>query len=884
MDLSAGTRLGAYEIVAPLGAGGMGEVYRARDTRLDRCVAIKILPSHLACNSELKNRFEREAKTLSSVAHAHICHLYDVGSQAGVEFLVMELLEGETLASRLQRGALPVPDLLKIGVQIADALAKAHRLGITHRDLKPANIMLTKSGAKLMDFGLAKPAGAGPVVTASSSEAMTATMQSPATPISTVGMVVGTIQYMSPEQIEGKEADARSDVFALGAVLYEMAAGHRAFEGKTQLSVISAILHQHPRPISTAQPAASSSLDFVIRTCLAKDPDERFQTTHDVKLQLSWLLQSGGEAPPPPTTALESRRQMGVIGGLAAALLVALGVLFFKMSGNPPATSSLGPTRFSIMLPAGQDLAVDTTQATMLSPDGRHLAYVGAENGVPRLYVRRLDNFGFVQVPDSEGATFPFFSPNGDWIAFFSQGKLKKAPSDGGNSELICELPTFFGGTWTPQDTIVVALPSYGLATVPATGGALQKVPMNSKEPLYPQGPAWIAGGEWIGFTDYYGVTRRVMAVNLTSGEVRMLLNNAQGASYGADQMVYYWAGAMWAIPFDSHKVAIHGTPVQAASGVMEDNFVGQASASVNGVLAYAPGAVGNFLRNLYLVNRRGVEQKLDVPAAGYIDPAISPDGKRIAIALQYMSAQQLAVYERDRGVLMRIVANGALNNAPVWSPDGRELLFDASGASLKRGVYRVAADGSAAPQLIRETTISSHITSVAGGYAAVMVNDPATSADLWLLSLGNQPDMRPFKQTPAAERQGALSPDGRWMAYASNESGRPEIYVEPVPGPGGRWQISTVGGEQPRWVRNGREIVYRNGTKMMSAGVQIQPTFAAAKPVELFDRKFDRGGSVGGYDVTPDGQTFVMTRAEQANPTEIRVVVGWSASQPTEK
>jgi len=884
MELSAGTRLGPYEIVAALGAGGMGEVYRARDTRLDRSVAIKILPSHLSCNSDLKNRFEREAKTLSSVTHAHICHLYDVGSQAGVEFLVMELLEGETLATRLQRGPLPLPELLKIGAQIADALAKAHRLGITHRDLKPANIMLTKSGAKLMDFGLAKPAGLGPVVTASSSEAMTATMQSPPTPISTVGMVVGTIQYMSPEQIEGKEADARSDIFALGAVLYEMASGRRAFEGKTQLSVISAILHRDLSPISAAQPASSQSLDFVARTCLAKDPDERFQTAHDVKLQLNWLLQSAGEASPPPSTALGSRRQMGVILGLAAALLIALGLLFFKMSANPPAASALGPTRFSIMLPPGQDLAVDTTQAVVLSPDGTHLAYVVAENGVPHLYVRRLDSFGFVGIPDSEGATFPFFSPNGQWVAFFSQGKLKKVPSDGGNPELICELPTFFGGTWTPLDIIVVAVPSYGLATVPATGGTLQKVPMNTKEPLYPQGPAWIPGAEWIGFTDYYGSTRRVMVVNLSSGEVRMLLNNAQGASFAADGMVYYWAGAMWAVPFDSHKVAVQGNPVQVASGVTEDNFVGESSASGNGVLAYAPGAVGNFLRNLYLVNRSGVEQKLDVPAAGYIDPAISPDGKRIAIALQYMSAQQLAVYDRDRGVMMRVVSNAALNNAPVWSPDGKELLFDASGTTQKRGLYRIAADGSAAPQLIRETAISSHITSVAGGFAAVMVNDPATSADLWLLTLGNPAEMRPFKQTPAAERQGSLSPDGRWMAYASNESGRSEIYVEPVPGPGGRWQVSSTGGEQPHWVRNGKEIVYRNGTKMMSAAVQIQPTFAAAKPVELFDRKFDRGGSVGGYDVTPDGQTFVMTRGEQANPTEIRLVVGWPAGKQAQK
>jgi len=888
MDLAAGTRLGPYEILAALGAGGMGEVYRARDTRLDRGVAIKILPSHLSSNSEVKSRFEREARTLSSVTHPHICHLYDVGSQAGVEFLVMELLDGETLASRLQKGPVPLPDLLKIGVQIADALAKAHRLGITHRDLKPSNIMLTRSGAKLMDFGLAKPSTVGGVVPSSSSDAMTASLQSPATPVSTIGMVVGTIQYMSPEQIEGKEADARSDVFALGAVLYEMATGRRAFEGKSQLSVVSAILHQEPLPITAAQPAssssASSSLDYVIRTCLAKDPDERFQTAHDVKLQLSWLLQSGGVTSQPASTELSARWPLGVIVGLAAAFLIVLALLLFKVGSKPPELATLGTTRFSIALPPGQDLAVDTTQAVVLSPQGTHLAYVAAESGVSHLYVRRLDQFSSVEIPDSEGATFPFFSPKGDWVAFFSQGKLKKAPADGGNPALICELPTFFGGTWTPQDILVVAVPSYGLATVPATGGALQKLKMNSKEPFYPEGPTWLADGEWIAFTDYYGTTRQVMAVNLASGEVRMLLNNAQNPTFGTNQVVYYWAGAMWTVPFDAHKVAVQGSAVQVAAGVTEDNFVGQASASGNGVLAYAPGPIGNFLRNLYFVNRSGVEQKVDIPAAGYIDPAISPDGKRVALALQYMSAQQLAVYERDRGVLMRIVANGALNNAPVWTPDGKDLLFDSVGTSEKRGIYRVAGDGSSAPQLVHETTINSHITSVSGGFAAVMVNDPATSADLWLLSLGSQYDLRPFKQTPAAERQGSFSPDGRWMVYTSNESGRPEIYVEPVPGPGGRWQISTTGGEQPRWVRTGREIVYRIGTKMMSAAVQTQPKFSAAKPVELFDRKFDRGGSVGGYDVTPDGQTFVMTRSEQTNPTEIRVVVGWPAEQPTAK
>jgi serine/threonine protein kinase len=884
MALNSGTKLGPYEIQSPLGAGGMGEVYRARDMRLGRDVAIKVLPSHMAGNSELKSRFEREAKTLSSVTHPHICHLYDVGSQAGVEFLVMELLEGETLAQRLQRGPLPLIDLLKTGMEISDALAKAHRLGVIHRDLKPANIMLTKTGAKLLDFGLAKPSAVCAVNTPSSSGAATATLQSPATPISTLGMVVGTIQYMSPEQIEGKDADVRSDIFALGAVLYEMATGTRAFAGKSHLSVASAILHQEPAPLGTVQPGSSSSLDYVIRTCLAKDPDERFQTAHDVKLQLGWLLQSGGTAPAPFQTEPRPRRRMGVILGLAAAAVMVIALLLFKGMTNRPAGSSFGTARFSIDLPPRQELAVDTTQAVMLSSDGKQLAYVAAESGVSKLYVRRLDQFSSVEIPDSEGATFPFFSPNGNWVAFFSQGKLKKAPSDGGNPVLICELPTFFGGTWTPQDTIVVAVPNYGLATVAATGGPPQKVAIATKERLYPEGPVWLGGGEWIGFTDYFGASRRVLAVNLASGELRVLLNNAEGPSYAADQMVYYWAGAVWAVPFDARKLAVLGKPVQVASGVAEVNYVGQASASTNGVLAYASGPSGNVSRNLYSVNRGGVEQKLDVPAAGYVDPAISPDGKRIAISIQHVSEQQIGVYERDRGVLMRIVANGALNNAPVWTRDGKDLFFDSVGTSEKRGIYRVAADGRSAPQLVRETTMSSHITAMAGNYAAVMVNDPVMSVDLWLLSLGNQYEMRPFKQTPAAERQGTLSPDGRWMAYASNESGRSEIYVEAVPGPGGRWQISTDGGEQPRWVRSGREIVYRNGTKMMSVPVQVQPEFRAGKGIELFDRKFDRGGAVGGYDVSPDGQTFVMTRSEQANPTEVRVVVGWFADQQTQK
>jgi Tol biopolymer transport system component len=883
MDLAARTRLGPYEIISAIGAGGMGEVYRARDTRLDRCVAIKILPSHFSCSPELKSRFEREARTLSSVSHPHICHLYDVGSQSGVEFLVMELLEGETLEARLKKGPLALNEVLKIGIEITDALAKAHRLGLVHRDLKPSNIMLTKNGAKLMDFGLAKPAVIDPITGTSGNpfmEGATTTLESPGSPITSVGAVVGTIQYSSPEQIEGKEADARSDLFALGAVLYEMATGRRAFEGKSRVAVASAILEKDPSPITAIQPTVPPSLVYIISTCLAKDPDERFQTAHDVKLQLSWLLQSGA------TGSLRQVKQVKTqwlwfATGLAAAVVLVLVLLLVKLAGRS-AGSEYGVTRLTVTLPPKQELAVDLTQAVALSPDGKRLAYVATDAGVSHLFVRRLDQFAPVAIADSEGAIFPFFSPNGDWIAYFSQGKLKKAPADGGLPVVICELTAFFGGTWTPRDVIVVSVPNFGMATVPATGGSLQKVSVAARENVYPQGLVWLAGGDWIAFSDYFSSRRSVMAVKLNSGETRVLLENAQSPSYSAAHLVYYQGGALWAVPFDPDKVQVLGNSAEIESGVNEENYVAQATASRTGVLAYAPGPAGDFFRNLYLVNRKGVEQKLDVPPRDYVDPAISPDGKRIAVVIR--SVQQLEVLERDRGLVTNLAAN-LWNYAPAWTPDGKNLLIDATDpASRQRGIYRVAADGISGPQLLRPAPQISHVTSVAGDNAAVMVSDPSTNTDLWLLSLHSPYDLRPFKRTPAVERQGTLSPDGLWIAYASNESGRSEIYVEPVPGPGGRRQISSDGGEQPRWVRNGREIVYRNGTKMMSVPVQVQPVFRTGNAIELFDRKFDSGGAVDGYDVTSDGQTFVMTRSEHDNPTEIRIVMDWPASRQTQK
>jgi len=854
----------------------MGEVYRARDTRLDRTVAVKILPQEMSNDPARKQRFEREARTISSLNHPHICVLHDVGHQDGIDYLVMECMEGETLSKRLEKGPLPLEQTLRYGAQLADALDKAHKNGVIHRDLKPGNIMLTCNGAKLLDFGLAKPS-------AGLLSEMTLTAQAPASPVTQEGMIIGTFQYMSPEQVEGKELDARSDIFSLGAVLYEMLSGRKAFDGKSQLSVVSAILEREPTPINRFKPMTPPALEHVVKKCLAKSVDDRWQSAGDLASELRWIADTsaqGGTGESPSPAARSGWQRIAGMVALAATVLVL--TLLLMRKGGSYGNGEHGVVRLNIALPLKQELAADMTQAVMLSPDGDRVAYVAAESGVSHLYVRRLDQFESVAIPDSEGAIFPFFSPNGDWVAFFSQGKLKKAPVTGGQPVVISEMTSFFGGTWTPRDIIVASIPNFGLATVPASGGSLQKISLASKDLIYPQGLDWLAGGDWVVFTDYLSPKRNAMAAKLSTGELRPLLDNAQSPSFAAGHLIFYQGGALWAVPFDSDKVQVLGSPVEIERGVNEENYIAQATASRTGVLAYAPGPAGNFLRNLFLVNRKGEEQKLDIPPNDYVDPTLSPDGKKIAVAIR--NVQQLEVLERDRGGVTSIVSNLTTYFAPVWTLNGKNLLLDGFNPAKERGIYRVAADGGSEPELLRQTPQVSHVTSVAGNYAAVMVNDPVTNTDLWILGLSSPYEMRPFKNSPAVERQGSLSPDGRWMAYVSNESGRSEIYVAPVPGPGGRRQISSEGGEQPRWVRNGKEIVYRNGTRMMSVPVQLRPDLQIGKPIELFDRKFDRGAAVDAYDVTSDGQTFVMTRSERENPTEIRVVIGWPGGKSAEK
>jgi Tol biopolymer transport system component len=869
--------MGPYEIVSPLGAGGMGEVYRARDTRLDRTVAIKVLNAALSASPDLKARFEREARAISQLNHPNICTLHDVGNESGTDYLVMEYLEGESLADRLRKGPFPLDQLVKIGCEIADALDKAHRAGIVHRDLKPGNVMLTKMGAKLLDFGLAKPAAMGALAGSGSapllSAAMTMTSPSPhASPLTSAGMLVGTIQYMSPEQLQGIEADARSDIFAFGAVLYEMATGRRAFEGKSQIKVASAILEDQPASLTSLQPAAPAAFEHLIHVCLDKNPDERLQSAHDLKLQLLALGQS--EKLASRERGVAPARLLPWAGWAIAALaLVALSVVW-ALHARSPARASL--VRFSIAVGGRRELAVDATLALAISEDGTKLAYVAADSGVTHLYVRPLDRLEAMPIAESDGATFPFFSPDGQWIGFFSQGKLRKAPIGGGNSVAICELPSMVGATWMADDTIVVASGGRGLVRVPASGGEPSKIVVQGKDRISPSRPFAIPGSEWIGFTNYVD-TARIVAANMRTGELKTLLDNADAAQFAGDRLVYYASGALWAVPMNTRSMTTTGAAQQITAGVAEINLQPQFAVTPADLLAFAPGtSQDNSTRNLVLVDRAGVATKLDVPAEDYVDPAVAPDGKRFAIAVRRVGDQTLAVFDSERGVLMRLPSGGLRFAAPVWTPDSKYLVFDAPGPSQHPTLYRVLADGSAPPEAIVELPANGHVTSIAPtGQAVVMINNPATNMDLWLLALDGDHKLKAFRNTPAMERQGSFSPDGAWIAYSANDSGRSEVYVSPIRG-AGRWQISVSGGEQPRWSRDGREIFYRLGSKMMLVAVETRAAFSARRPVELFDVGYDRGGAVPGYDSTPDGKVFLMTRSEQPNPTEVHVVMGW--------
>jgi serine/threonine-protein kinase len=884
MAILPGRRLGPYEILSSIGAGGMGEVYRARDTRLDRIVAIKVLPTHLADRSELRERFEREARTIASLNHPHICTLHDIGQQDGIDYLVMEYLEGETLAQRLQKGALPIQQVLQYAIEISDALDKAHRKGVTHRDLKPGNIMLTKSGSKLLDFGLAKLKQEAAPANVPLSELPTAN-----DPLTAEGSIVGTMQYMAPEQLEGKEVDARTDIFAFGVVVYEMATGKRAFEGKSQASLIAAILEREPPAISSLQPMTPPALNHIVKACLAKDPDARWQAASDLTRELKWIAEGGSQVGLAPTAAAKGIRALG-----RRTLILSLSTLVLGTAIASLATWNLKPTppqpvsRLVITLPPGQQLAgLDSGPAVALSPDGTHLAYVARQGGTQQLYLRAMDSLESKPIPGTQGGVSPFFSPNGQWVGFFAGGKLKKVSVSGGAAVTLGNAVVPVGASWGSQGMI-----AFGPATISALlqvsdgGGTPQPLTRFEKEESSHRWPESLPGGKAVVFAAGTTATNwnnaQVVVQSVGTGERRNLIQGGTQPRYApSGHLVYLQGGSLMAMPFDPDRLTATGAAVPVVDGVVQSPSTGAAqySISATGSLVYVPGGVQAIQSKMMWVSRNGTEQPLAAPAHAYEFPLSSPDGRRVGVTILEQESQ-VWLYDLSRETLTRLTFEGSVNQYSIWTQDGKRIAFVSNKEGQLNLFWQLANGSGGLERLTTSEYLHNPMSwSPDGQLLAFTEVNPTTGRDIWVLRLGDR-KAQPFLRTPFDEGAPRFSPDGRWLVYVSNESGRYEIYVQPYPGPGGKWQISTEGGTEPVWNPNGRELFYRSGDKMMAVDIATQPGFAAGTPRMLFEGQYQPSPVMfANYDVSRDGQRFLMLKPSeqaQAAPTQINVVLNW--------
>ena len=878
MSLAKGMRLGPYEIVDAVGAGGMGEVYKARDTRLGRTVAIKVLPEHLAASPELRQRLEREARAVSSLSHPNVCALHDLGHDQGIDFLVMEYLEGESLAQRLGKGPLPTDELLRIAVQIADALEKAHRFGIVHRDLKPGNIMLTREGAKLLDFGLAK----ADQVLGGGDPTMSPTLGQPLT---AAGTILGTYQYMAPEQLEGKEADPRTDIYAFGAVLYEMATGRRVFEASSQASLIGAIMHEKPQRASAIQPMTPPALDRVIATCLAKDPDARWQRAHDVKLQLEWIAEGGSAVglPVPVAARRKSRERLAwAAAAVAAAAAAALGVGFVLRAPAEPRQ-----VRFEIAAPA----ELTFVDSPRISPDGRTVAFRATDaSGRTAIWLRPLDSLEARPLAgtDNPQEGRPIWSPDSRHIAFFAGGKLRKVSIEGGPSQPICDAPSGADGTWSAAGQIlydggvgdpVRAIAAGGgsprdLITVDSDGGQLNVA-----------WPEFLPDGERFVYLEQ-GTSggSRLMVGALDGTAPSPLVESDSRAQYvEPGRLLYVRESTLVAQSFDAGAGELTGEPRPVADQVDADGS-GQAdfSASHDRTLVYRRTA--QVARRLVWRDRAGRELGVVGEPEGFGDLSLSPQGLRLAVDIYDEEGDQrdVWIYDLERGARSRLTFDPALDFCPLWSPDGSRIVFG-SGRSGTFGVYVKDASGASEEQLLlaADEMVAPCDWSNDGRIVALARLGAGTGWDIWALPMDGSRDAFPVVATPFVDSRPRFSPDGRWIAYESDESGRSEIYVRQFPGPGGRWQVSTSGGSEPWWSVDGREIFYLDGNEsMVSVAVRAAGDFAAELPEVLFETQLTRRFQRGHYLVGRDGERFLtVSPVEGQTIPPMTVVLNWDAA-----
>jgi serine/threonine-protein kinase len=891
VSLEPGRQLLHFRLAEKIGEGGMGEVWRASDTTLNRDVAIKVLPAAFAADPERLARFEREAQVLASLNHPGIAAVHGLHEAGGVRFLVMELVPGEDLSAGLARGALPLDEAIETARHVAEALGAAHEQGVIHRDLKPANVKRTPDGkVKILDFGLAKALEPGSVAMLSSAAT--------AAPTRTLaGTVLGTVGYMSPEQSRGQPVDRRADLWAFGCLLYEMLTGRRAFEGAAAADALAAVLTKEPdyEALPAATPRAVRRL---LRRCLEKDPRRRLRDAGDAAL----LLDETGEARDPrasegrPATAPLWRRVAPWT--LTAALAAALAA-FMYLGGNPRTSGRAGaPARVAVRLPVDVRLDMETNvsehQILAISPDGSRLAFVGVTGNVKRLYVRRLDRFEVTPLTGTEDASSPFFSPDGRWLAFFARGRLKKIPVDGGQPIDLCEVGLQRGGAWGPDGTIVFA-PSTtsALFRIPSGGGApaeLTRLDPARKERTH-RWPSFLPGGDEVLFT--IGVSDKpgtyedseIDAVSLGTGRRRTLLRGASMARHAASgHLVLGRRGQLLAMPL----AAANGGPAASAIPVARD-VAGVATSGVlffdlaeNGTLVYAEADPKAAELELAWVRRDGTVEPLPLPIREYRAPRVSPEGKRIAFAIGPGRGAESDIWIHDLpgGTTTRLTFDGA-SAAPVWTRDGTRVAFGSRTPAGDVLAWK-ATDGSDEAKTIvsfPDSIARSPLCFTPDGETIVYEQDsgPGRSVDLMALAVADA-RVREVARSAAIELGGDISPDGRWLAYQSDETGSAEVYVQAFPGPGGRWQVTDGGGNIPHWSPDGRELFYVRNQRMTAVEVRTSPIFSHGNPRELFGTRFPSTSDVfANYDVTADGRfLMVRTTGEVSTAQHVNVVLDW--------
>jgi serine/threonine protein kinase/Tol biopolymer transport system component len=890
MTLASGTKLGPYEIVAPLGAGGMGQVYRGRDTRLDRDVAIKVLPPHLADDPELRRRFEREARVISSLSHPHICTLFDIGRHEGLEFIVMELIEGESLAQRLYRGPLVSEQVLKTGIEIADALEKAHKQGpgIVHRDLKPANIMLTKSGAKLLDFGLAKYTAA-PAQRAAISSMATADRN-----ITEKGEIVGTLQYMAPEQLEGKEADARTDIFALGTVLYEMATGRPAFQGKTRAGLIGNIMNSEPVPITALQPLSPPALDRVIKACLAKDPDERWQTAHDLKLELKWALEAGSQAGVPMTVAARRRlreRSAWISGAVLAAVALALGIGYVQRTPKP-----LLPIQFTIESPTKEPF--EDRIPLSLSPDGQKLAFVqNDETQMPWVWVRGLGSSEPVKLEATAGASrVPAWSADSNSLFFSTHDttrnvdRLKRVPISGGTAEILCDLPS---NTWfisaNRNDQLLLVSPDDTLKQISISDCAIKPAaPLDRMKYDVGEGwPTFLPDGQRFVYVALRGDKRHDVYAGSLDGQLgKLLLHNSAAPTFAGGKLFFARDGYLYAQPFDPDRLALSGKPVQVLRSQLAFAGVGGFAnyAVAQSVLAYHEQLYPKM--ELAWWDLKGTRSAAIIEPSRWENERVSPDGRKILA-----SNNDPLTHSGDLWMIDAIqkTATAITHDSPfggvlgVWSPDGKRVALAGAFGGASVSIFIQANDGSRTPLASPDSRNDYFPMDWSPDGTALLYWESDNQNQIGRYSIyplaGNSKPYPLFGKMTSNVADARFSPDGKWIAFSSDQTERSEVYIAPLAGSGTAVQISTKGGQNVRWMPYGKHLLYLAADhQVVSTALALGEDAQAVEEHALFQLPLTPANSPLAFEIAPDGKRLLLAAPVGRASAPITVLVNWQS------